>query len=88
MKIGRVVGALWATKKVPELAGIPFLLVEPEGGGAVFAAADSVGAGPGERVLIAQGSAARLNERQPLDARIIGIIDAVESWKGDGNVGQ
>ena len=44
-------------------------------------AADAVGAGEGELVLIAQGSSARLTEvsrEKPVDAVICGIVDAVE----------
>jgi len=39
---------------------------------------DKVGAGIGELVLIAQGSAARIGcdmEKSPVDAAIVGIID-------------
>ena len=42
-------------------------------------AVDKVGAGIGELVLVAQGSAARIGcdmERSPVDAAIVGIIDA------------
>ena len=41
-------------------------------------AVDKVGAGIGELVLVAQGSAARIgcnDERAPIDAAIVGIID-------------
>lgn len=43
-------------------------------------AADSVGAGVDEWVLVSRGSAARQNpgwEKRPLDALVIGIIDTV-----------
>ncbi|HCO74872.1 MAG TPA: ethanolamine utilization protein EutN, partial [Clostridium sp.] len=46
-----------------------------------FVAADSVGAGTGDNVLITRGGAARvsLGERDvPVDATIIGIIDSIE----------
>ena len=41
-------------------------------------AVDKVGAGIGELVLVAQGSAARIgcgDDRAPIDAAIVGIID-------------
>jgi carbon dioxide concentrating mechanism protein CcmL len=43
-------------------------------------AADSVGAGIDEWVLVSRGSAARQipgNEQRPLDAMVVGIIDTV-----------
>ncbi len=44
-------------------------------------AADAVGAGESELVLLAQGSSARMTEvsrEKPVDAVICGIVDAVE----------
>jgi microcompartment protein CcmK/EutM len=44
-------------------------------------AVDSVGAGVGEVVLVAQGSSARLTEvtrNKPVDAVIIGIVDKLD----------
>jgi ethanolamine utilization protein EutN len=43
-------------------------------------AVDAVGVGPGETVLICQGSSARFTpetEKLPVDAAIIGIVDSV-----------
>ena len=43
-----------------------------------FVAIDNVGAGIGETVLVAQGSAARIGcdlENAPVDAAIVGIVD-------------
>ena len=50
--------------------------------GAFVIAADAVGSGVGEVVLVAQGSSARLTEatrEKPVDAVIMGIVDTVES---------
>jgi ethanolamine utilization protein EutN len=90
MTIGRVTGALWCTKKGEGLSGYPLLLVEPEGDGAPFAAADTVGAGPGERVLVVRGGAAGLPPGPPVDARIIGIVDGIEvwPWNAEGEKGE
>lgn len=86
MVIGRVVGRLWATRKDEKLNGQKFLIVrllkdiDVEETG-FFVAADSVGAGTGDNVLITRGGAARvsLEERDiPVDATIIGIIDSIE----------
>ena len=52
---------------------IPSLKVENR-----IVAVDKVGAGIGELVLVAQGSAARIGcdmEKSPVDAAIVGIID-------------
>ena len=49
--------------------------------GEPYVAVDAVGAGVGEQVLIARGSAARKavdNESAPVDATIVGIIDEVD----------
>ena len=56
-----------------------------ETGGAVVAA-DAVGAGPGELVLIATGSSARqtiATDKRPCDAVVMAIVD---SWDIDGEV--
>jgi len=86
MIIGNVVGNVWATRKSDSLTGLKLMIVrrldvcrneEKES----FVAADLVGAGIGERVLVATGSSARQTaelENTLVDASIIGIIDEVE----------
>jgi microcompartment protein CcmK/EutM len=84
---GRVVGTVVATRKDPNLVGIRFLLVEElsrsfEGTGKMVVAADAVSAAPGEVVLYASGSSARLTEvtrDRPVDAVIMAIVDEVEA---------
>jgi microcompartment protein CcmK/EutM len=86
MVLGRVDGTVVATRKDPKLEGLKLLIVrvlDPRGkpAGGAFVAVDAVGAGPGEVVLCAQGSSARLTpatENRPVDAVIVGIVDAVE----------
>ena len=75
MLLGQVAGKVWATKKAPHLTGQAFLTVEV--GDRLLVCADCVGAGEGERVLIAIGGAARIaaGANVPVDAAIIGIID-------------
>ena len=76
MKIGKVIGSVWATRKAQCLQGQRFLVVDT--GREDLVAADQVGAGIGEYVLVAQGSAARIGcgvETAPVDAAIVGIID-------------
>lgn len=86
MLMGRVSGTVVATRKDPNLVGLRFLLVEEldrefKGTGRFVVAADAVGAGPGEVVLYASGSSARLTEvtrDRPVDAVLIGIVDSVD----------
>ena len=74
MKIGTVIGSVWATRKAPCLAGQTFLVVRS--GAEELVAADQVGAGPGDRVLLAVGSpAAKFCMEAPVDAAIVAILD-------------
>jgi len=74
MKIGTVTGAVWATRKSACLQGQTFLVVKSEGEEIV--AADQVGAGPGDRVLLATGTvASRYCMDAPVDAAVVAIID-------------
>ena len=81
MLVGKVVGSVVATRKNERLLGSNFMIVEPienmsENGRIV--AVDNVGAGIGEIVLVALGSAARIGcdmENAPVDAAIVGIVD-------------
>ncbi len=82
MIVGKVVGSLVATRKNENLVGSKFMIVEPcksmTGDLRQFVAVDNVGAGIGETVLVATGSAARIgvgNETAPIDAAIVGIVD-------------
>lgn len=81
MIAARVIGSIWATRKDPRLSGVKFMLVEridEKGSNKRFIAADFMGVGIGERVIIATGSAARRelgNDDIPVDAAVIGIID-------------
>ena len=63
MIIGTVVGNLWSTVKDPSLQGLRLLVVQPFTTGKESAetivAADTLGAGVGERVLVVFGRAAR-----------------------------
>ena len=78
MRIGTVLGPIWATKKCTALAGQIFLRVATEGGEVI--AADRVGAGVGERVILVSGGAARLERRDvPVDAAIVAILDETEA---------
>ena len=79
MKIGTVVGAVWATRKAECLQGATFLVVDT--GREDLVAADRVGAGIGDRVLLATGTvASRYCMDAPIDAAVVAILDA-ESGK-------
>ena len=85
MKIGYVMGNIWCTRKEESLTGLKLMRVrvledlqdDPQTG-PVVVAVDTIGAGIGEKVLLASGSSARKHERllnAPVDMVIIGIID-------------
>lgn len=81
MLVGKVVGSIVATRKVDNLVGHKFMIVEPMESMADkkrIVAIDVVGAGIGEIVLVAEGSAARIGcdfPNSPIDAAIVGIVD-------------
>lgn len=89
MLLANVVGNVWATRKDEQLRGLKLLVVQPvdsDGApiGSEIVAADSIGAGVGEMVLITQGSSARRAVRGEvaIDAVVVGIIDTVEVMHG------
>ena len=74
MKIGTVTGAVWSSRKASCLMGQTFLVVQTPAGEVV--AADQVGAGVGDRVLLATGTvASRYCMDAPVDAAVVGILD-------------
>jgi ethanolamine utilization protein EutN len=78
MILCRVKGSIISTRKNDRLKGCKFLIVEALDQSQSFVAVDNIGAGVGERVMVVQGSSARLactSENTPIDAAIIGIID-------------
>lgn len=74
MKIGLVTGSVWATRKAQCLQGQTFLVVDVDSQPIV--AADQVGAGVGDRVLLATGTvASRFCMDAPVDAAVVAILD-------------
>ncbi len=74
MKIGTVTGSVWATRKADCLQGQTFLVVNTLTGTVV--AADHVGAGEGDKVLLVTGTAAtKFSMEAPVDAAIVAILD-------------
>lgn len=83
MVICKVIGHVWATKKEENLEGLKLMVVQEAENKSknIYVAADVVGAGIGERVLVVSGSTARKafgNDDVPADMAIVGIIDNLE----------
>ena len=86
MLLAKIVGTVVATRKDPRLVSNKLLVArpvdprgKPEGG--YLVAVDTVDAGVGETVLIVSGSSARMAAGMkdcPIDAAVVGIIDAVD----------
>jgi len=91
MFVALVTGSVVATQKTATMTGHKLLIVEPYRidaenrerlvpTGRTFVAVDCLGAGEGQFVLITQGSSARMTPETrslPIDAVIIGLVDAV-----------
>jgi len=87
MLIARVIGEVWATQKAASHEGQKILYVQPldpagkEKGGPLLAL-DSVGAGVGDRVLVAQEGFSAMTsvgrKNAPISTSVIGVIDTVE----------
>jgi microcompartment protein CcmK/EutM len=85
MLIGKVTGTVTATAKAERLTGQTLLVVDVvDARGAVTTpacvAADTVGAGRGDTVLLTQGSAARMAQglsSAPVDMAVIAVVDRI-----------
>lgn len=85
MHLARVIGTVWATRKVETLSGYRMLIVRPvthelEPAGRAVVAVDTVSAAPGQLVYIvrAREASKALEERfNPVDASIVGIVDEI-----------
>ena len=82
-----MIGNIWATRKEEKLAGLKLLLVQPvdvltgKAERVPIVAADIIGAGVGETVLVVSGSSARSAAGDmsiPVDATVVGIVDDQE----------
>jgi ethanolamine utilization protein EutN len=87
MLLAEVIGNVWSTKKLDQISALRLLFIQPLGkdlkpDGDVLVAADEVGAGFGEMVIITRGAPAMQafdKERPiPIDAVVIGIADNLE----------
>ena len=74
MKIGTVTGSVWSSRKAPSLQGQTFLVVRC--GQEELVAADQVGAGVGDHVLLITGTvASRYCMDAPVEAAVVAILD-------------
>lgn len=92
MKLARVIGNIWATRKYASLQGRRMLIVQPltftgEELGSPLIALDTVDAGEGDIVMYATSSEAAVPFRPsltPTDATIVGVVERVDhgdkSW--------
>jgi ethanolamine utilization protein EutN len=91
MNLARIIGSLWATRKVDNAAGATLQIIQPLSGelervGQPIIACDTVGAGPGELVFyvtayeavipfVTRPGGAGLGTLVPMDAAIVGIVE-------------
>ncbi|HUJ21785.1 MAG TPA: EutN/CcmL family microcompartment protein [Bryobacteraceae bacterium] len=86
MFLGRVVGRVWSTVKLPSLVGHRLLIVQPLTAelaktGKRIVCTDATGAGAGELVYWCRGREASfpfLPAEVPTDSTIVGIVDSVD----------
>jgi microcompartment protein CcmK/EutM len=89
VQLGRVAGTLVSSRKEASMEGLKLLVVrylDVDNGdtGQFVVAADAVGAGVGEVVMVASGSSARQTEAtrdRPCDAVVMAIVD---TWEVEG----
>lgn len=88
MHLARVIGSVWATRKVATLEGRKMLLIQPldvdlKPAGRPIAAVDTRQAGPGDVVMFVSAREAVLavtgdvDHLTPVDAAVTGIVDSV-----------
>lgn len=91
MILAKVMGNIWSTRKEESMRGLRFLVVQPvtlrysENGeklleeyGNTLIAADKIGAGETEVVMVTSGSSARQSLKDPnipIDCIVVGIVD-------------
>ncbi|MEG1993013.1 MAG: EutN/CcmL family microcompartment protein [Acetivibrio sp.] len=80
MILGTVKGNIVSTRKCSNLVGFKLLLIEPYYGNKaeIFVAADTMGAGIGELVLVTTDNTTQyaIDRLAPIDAFVVGIVDA------------
>ncbi|WNF38847.1 EutN/CcmL family microcompartment protein [Bacillaceae bacterium IKA-2] len=87
MIVGKVINRVVSTRKYQELQGYKLLVIQPcYGSKELFVAADTMGAGQGEFVLVSTGEAVQhaLTRSAPIDAIVVGILDNDPSTLEEG----
>jgi ethanolamine utilization protein EutN len=90
MQLGEVLGSVTAPQQVPTLRSQRLLVVrrmevDGDSDATCEVAVDLVGAGPGDRVLLAAGAAARMAPETraiATDLAIVAIVDSVDLIEG------
>jgi len=91
MLLAKVIGNVWSTKKLDTISALRLLFIQPLGkdlkpAGNVLVAADEVGAGFGEMVIVTQDAPAMQafskEKPIPIDAVVVGIADNLEMAEG------
>ena len=85
MRLGKVIGKLWATVKDPQLTGVKLFILQPmtkeqQPTGTPIIVADAVGSGEGDVVYWVSSREATFalqGKRIPSDATIVGIVDSI-----------
>ncbi len=95
MKLGKVVGNIWATQKNNRLDGKRLLMVQPMSfngstEGMPIVSLDTVDAGVGDMVMYATSAEAAVPFKPgltPTDATIVGIVDTIDhdDWSWTSN---
>lgn len=85
MIIGKVIGNVFSTRKCENLVGYKLLMIRPlfRNQEDVFVAADTLGAGFGECVLVTTDNTTQyaLDKHVPIDAIVVGILDEEPQWE-------
>ena len=88
MHLAKVIGTIWATRKIETLEGAKLQIIQPLAmdempKGNPIVAVDTIGAGPGEIVYYVTAREAVIpyrREMTPIDASIVGIVDYIEPY--------
>ena len=86
MRLGRVVGRVWATIKDDQLDAVKFSIMQvvdenEQHTGATFIAVDTVGARDGDLVFWVSGAEATCafpDRKIPSDVSIVGLVDSLD----------
>jgi ethanolamine utilization protein EutN len=86
MFFGKVIGTIWATRKIQTLENLKLQIVQPVDSsrspqGSPIIAVDTVGAGTGEVICYITSREASIplpNQFAPVDAAIVGIVDRID----------